>query len=299
MTGAPQLLAASQKMSVALSAQQTVRQQMEGLAQNLRALPAVTDSQIPDLAEHIRQTQGHANDYLSGLSEVMERFYSEIMTYGGVLETVSTQTLKVLRSGAPNAVAMAQDLLQGALNAGGTIDSSLKQLSDDVGIFNDHISADARNLRSDQTKAQQLVAGNEAMLSALKEKERAYQQELKSKRRQEIIIGIFTLGIGAAIMELTGYIKSTERDIDKAKKQATALEGDIARLGATVGALTAFVKAAAILSGLSMNLEKGWQTVSVSLQEVMDHDVPASFMEATVNSILADWDQVAAVAKNL
>ncbi len=272
---------------------------MEGLAQNLRALPTVTDSQIPDLAEHIRQTQGHANDYLSGLSESMERFYSEIMTYGEVLDTVSTQALKVLQSDAPNAVAMAQDLLKGALNAGGTIESSLKQLSGDIGIFNDHISADARNLRSDQTRARQLVTGNEAMLAALKEKEHAYQEELKSKRRQEIIIGIFTLGIGAAIMELTGYIKSTERDIDKAKKEAAALERDIARLGATIGALTAFVKGTAILSGLSVSLERGWQTVNVSLQEVTDHDVPESFMTATINSIMADWDQVAAVAKNL
>jgi septal ring factor EnvC (AmiA/AmiB activator) len=100
-------------------------------------------------------------------------------------------------------------------------------------------------------------------------------------------------------MDLTGYIKSTEKDIDKAKKQTASLEQHIAQLGATVGALTAFVKGTAILSGLSAKLQKGWQTVNVSLQEVTDHDVPASFVTATVNSIMADWDQVVAVAKNL
>ncbi len=283
----------------ALDGQQTVRRQMESLANNLRSLPDIANPQMPDLAPHISAVKTHAYDYLSGLSEEMNHFYDETINYGEELEKAANHALAVLKSGRSEASTDVIELFRPVLDSGNSIEASLNQLCKDIGAFDDKINADARNLLSDQQKAQQLLAGDEARLYSLNMRIESLKRELESKRRTEIIAGIFTLGIAAAIMELTNYMESTERDISEARRQTAIVHQQDDQLFATCSALTAFINGTAVLSGLAMNLEKGWQTVIADLKEITDHKIPENFMEATINSILADWKQVAKAVEGL
>ncbi|MCR1315166.1 hypothetical protein NR288_24445 [Enterobacter sp. BT855] len=115
----------------------------------------------------------------------------------------------------------------------------------------------------------------------------------------EIIIGIFTFGIGAAIMELTGYVQSTEQAIAQAQQETGMLYQEIGQLGATSDALNALTKGTAILCGLTQSLQYGWQTVTADLSEVTQQQVTADFLIVSVNTVQANWQEVMRTVEQL
>ncbi|WP_397452873.1 HBL/NHE enterotoxin family protein [Pseudomonas sp. NA-150] len=287
-------------MSVALGAQQTVRQQMQQVAQQLGAMPLIQNPQLPALAGHIDTVKNHANVYLSAISAEMNTVCALIQQYGVQLNATTGQVLTIVNVNSDNAViGQAQTLLKNVLNASGPLNAALNQLVSQVAAFNNDITADSRNLIVDQQQAQQIFAADQAHLQSLTAQLRALQQQLADKKRDEIIIGIFTFGIGAAIMELTGYVQSTENAINQANQQTNQLSQEMAQLMATLQALSAFSSGTAILSGLSQCLLKGWQTVNADLREVTQSMIPAAFLIATVNTINANWNEVVTAAAQL
>lgn len=277
----------------ALTAQQNVRQQMTQVAQQLEKLPPINDPQIPDLNGNILSVRNHANYYLSEVLVKMDVLLSEIMKYGNEMNSTVAKILSELKiSGSQDSIAKVQGELKQLLSDSAPLSASLNNFNEVVIAFNNDITADSRKLLADQQRAQQLLASDKARLAALNDQLNALNAELASKKRMEIIIGIFTFGIGAAIMELTGYVESTERAIGQAQQETGQLNQEIGQLGATSNALNALTQGTAILCGLTQSLQHGWQTVNAELAEVAQQQVTADFLVATVNTVQANWQEV-------
>lgn len=277
----------------ALTAQQNVRQQMTQVAQQLEKLPPINDPQIPDLNGNILSVRNHANYYLSEVLVKMDVLLSEIMKYGNEMDSTVAQILSELKvSGSQESITKAQGEIKQLLSDSAPLSASLNNFNEVVIAFNNDITADSRKLLADQQRAQQLLASDKARLAALNDQLNALNAELASKKRMEIIIGIFTFGIGAAIMELTGYVESTERAIGQAQQETGQLNQEIGQLGATSNALNALTQGTAILCGLTQSLQHGWQTVNAELAEVTQQQVTADFLVATVNTVQANWQEV-------
>lgn len=279
--------------SQALTAQQTVRQQMTQVAQQLEHLPVINNPQIPDLNKNICSVRNHANNYLSNISLKMDSLFSEIIKYGNEMDSTVARVLADLKaSGSPETITTAQGQIKQLLSDSAPLSASLNNFNNIIISFNNDITTDSRNLLADQQRAQQLLASDQARLVALNSQLNALNAQLESKKRMEIIIGIFTLGIGAAIMELTGYVQSTERAIGQAQQETEQLYQEMGQLGATSNALNALTKGTAILCGLTQSLQHGWQTVNAELAEVTQQQVTADFLIASINTVQANWQEV-------
>lgn len=284
----------------ALAAQQNVRQQMKQVAQQLEQLPPINDPQISDLNENIVSVHNHANYYLSDIVVKMDSLYSEVIRFGDELDsTVSNIRSELNGPDGQEYLAKAQGQIKQLLSDSAPLSASLNNFNEVVISFNNDITSDSRNLLADQQKAQQLLAADRARLEALNAQLNALNAELESKKRMEIIIGIFTLGIGAAIMELTGYVQSTERAIGQAQQETERLYQEIGQLGATSDALNALTKGTAILCGLTQSLQYGWQTVTAELSEVTQQQVTADFLIVSVNTVQANWQEVMRTVEQL
>jgi len=284
----------------ALAAQQNVRQQMKQVAQQLEQLPPINDPQISDLNENIVSVHNHANYYLSDIVVKMDSLYSEVIRFGDALDsTVANIRSELNGPDGQEYLAKAQGQIKQLLSDSAPLSASLNNFNEVVISFNNDITSDSRNLLADQQKAQQLLAADRARLEALNAQLNALNAELESKKRMEIIIGIFTLGIGAAIMELTGYVQSTERAIGQAQQETERLYQEIGQLGATSDALNALTKGTAILCGLTQSLQYGWQTVTAELSEVTQQQVTADFLIVSVNTVQANWQEVMRTVEQL
>ena len=284
----------------ALTAQQNVRQQMTQVAQQLEQLPPINDPQIPDLNENIVSVHNHANYYLSDIVVKMDSLYSEVIRFGDELDsTVSNIRSELNGPDGQEYLAKAQGQIKQLLSDSAPLSASLNDFDGVVISFNNDITTDSRNLLADQQRAQQLLAADRARLEALNAQLNALNAELESKKRMEIIIGIFTLGIGAAIMELTGYVQSTERAIGQAQQETGVLYQEIGQLGATSDALNALTKGTAILCGLTQSFQYGWQTVTAELSEVTQQQVTADFLIVSVNTVQANWQEVMRTVEQL
>lgn len=284
----------------ALAAQQNVRQQMKQVAQQLEQLPPINDPQISDLNENIVSVHNHANYYLSDIVVKMDSLYSEVIRFGDELDsTVANIRSELNGPDGQGYLTKAQGQIKQLLSDSAPLSASLNNFNEVVISFNNDITSDSRNLLADQQKAQQLLAADRARLEALNAQLNALNAELESKKRMEIIIGIFTLGIGAAIMELTGYVQSTERAIGQAQQETVRLYQEIGQLGATSDALNALTKGTAILCGLTQSLQYGWQTVTAELSEVTQQQVTADFLIVSVNTVQANWQEVMRTVEQL
>ncbi|MBO4150030.1 HBL/NHE enterotoxin family protein [Enterobacter ludwigii] len=284
----------------ALTAQQNVRQQMMQVAQQLEQLPPINDPQISDLNENIFSVRNHANYYLSDIVVKMDSLYSEVIKFGGELDsTVANIRSELNGPDGQEYLTKAQGQIKQLLADSAPLSASLNDFNKVIISFNNDITTDSRNLLADQQRAQQLLAADQARLEALNAQLNALNAELESKKRMEIIIGIFTLGIGAAIMELTGYVQSTERAIAQAQQETGMLYQEIGQLGATSDALNALTKGTAILCGLTQSLQYGWQTVTAELSEVTQQQVTADFLIVSVNAVQANWQEVMRTVEQL
>lgn len=284
----------------ALTAQQNVRQQMTQVAQQLEQLPPINDPQISDLNGNILSVHNHANYYLSDIVVKMDSLYSEVIKFGGELDsTVANIRSELNGPDGQEYLTKAQGQIKQLLSDSAPLSASLNDFNGVVISFNNDITTDSRNLLADQQRAQQLLAADRARLEALNAQLNALNAELESKKRMEIIIGIFTLGIGAAIMELTGYVQSTERAIGQAQQETGILYQEIGQLGATSDALNALTKGTAILCGLTQSLQYGWQTVTAELSEVTQQQVAADFLIVSVNTVQANWQEVMRTVEQL
>ena len=284
----------------ALTAQQNVRQQMTQVAQQLEQLPPINDPQISDLNGNILSVHNHANYYLSDIVVKMDSLYSEVIKFGGELDsTVANIRSELNGPDGQEYLTKAQGQIKQLLSDSTPLSASLNNFNEVVISFNNDITTDSRNLLADQQRAQQLLAADRARLEALNAQLNALNAELESKKRMEIIIGIFTLGIGAAIMELTGYVQSTERAIGQAQQETGMLYQEIGQLGATSDALNALTKGTAILCGLTQSLQYGWQTVTAELSEVTQQQVTADFLIVSVNTVQANWQEVMRTVEQL
>ncbi|MFL7890164.1 HBL/NHE enterotoxin family protein [Enterobacter pseudoroggenkampii] len=284
----------------AFAAQQNVRQQMKQVAQQLEQLPPINDPQISDLNENIVSVHNHANYYLSDIVVKMDSLYSDVIRFGDALDsTVANIRSELNGPDGQEYLAKAQGQIKQLLSDSAPLSASLNNFNEVVISFNNDITSDSRNLLADQQKAQQLLAADRARLEALNAQLNALNAELESKKRMEIIIGIFTLGIGAAIMELTGYVQSTERAIGQAQQETERLYQEIGQLGATSDALNALTKGTAILCGLTQSLQYGWQTVTAELSEVTQQQVTADFLIVSVNTVQANWQEVMRTVEQL
>lgn len=284
----------------ALTAQQNVRQQMTQVAQQLEQLPPINDPQISDLNGNILSVHNHANYYLSDIVVKMDSLYSEVIKFGGELDsTVANIRSELNGPDGQEYLTKAQGQIKQLLSDSTPLSASLNDFNKVVISFNNDITMDSRNLLADQQRAQQLLAADRARLEALNAQLNALNAELESKKRMEIIIGIFTLGIGAAIMELTGYVQSTERAIGQAQQETGMLYQEIGQLGATSDALNALTKGTAILCGLTQSLQYGWQTVTAELSEVTQQQVTADFLIVSVNTVQANWQEVMRTVEQL
>ncbi|NJQ18409.1 HBL/NHE enterotoxin family protein [Pantoea sp. LS15] len=284
----------------ALTAQQNVRQQMMQVAQQLEQLPPINDPQISDLNENIFSVRNHANYYLSDIVVKMDSLYSEVIKFGGELDsTVANIRSELNGPDGQEYLTKAQGQIKQLLADSAPLSASLNDFNQVIISFNNDITTDSRNLLADQQRAQQLLAADQARLEALNAQLNALNAELESKKRMEIIIGIFTLGIGAAIMELTGYVQSTERAIAQAQQETGMLYQEIGQLGATSDALNALTKGTAILCGLTQSLQYGWQTVTAELSEVTQQQVTADFLIVSVNAVQANWQEVMRTVEQL
>jgi len=284
----------------ALTAQQNVRQQMTQVAQQLEQLPPINDPQISDLNGNILSVHNHANYYLSDIVVKMDSLYSEVIKFGGELDsTVANIRSELNGPDGQEYLTKAQGQIKQLLSDSAPLSASLNNFNEVVISFNNDITTDSRNLLADQQRAQQLLAADRARLEALNAQLNALNAELESKKRMEIIIGIFTLGIGAAIMELTGYVQSTERAIGQAQQETGMLYQEIGQLGATSDALNALTKGTAILCGLTQSLQYGWQTVTAELSEVTQQQVTADFLIVSVNTVQANWQEVMRTVEQL
>ncbi|TFB20304.1 hypothetical protein E3U32_20930 [Lelliottia nimipressuralis] len=284
----------------ALTAQQNVRQQMTQVAQQLEQLPPINDPQISDLNGNILSVHNHANYYLSDIVVKMDSLYSEVIKFGGELDsTVANIRSELNGPDGQEYLTKAQGQIKQLLSDSAPLSASLNDFNGVVISFNNDITTDSRNLLADQQRAQQLLAADRARLEALNAQLNALNAELESKKRMEIIIGIFTLGIGAAIMELTGYVQSTERAIGQAQQETGILYQEIGQLGATSDALNALTKGTAILCGLTQSLQYGWQTVTAELSEVTQQQVTADFLIVSVNTVQANWQEVMRTVEQL
>ncbi len=288
-----QARASSQNLPLTLAAQQSVYNMMQATAQQMLGLPSISSSPISDLPAHIVMVKNDAQWFIGALSQQINTWVSTLSAFGNTLNTAADRALTVLQGGDASAVTQAQQIMQPVLSQGGSVSSALQAFNSSLGDYNNRIAADNRNFANDQQQAQQLLAADQAQLAALNAQYNALQQELADKRRTEIIVGIFTFGIGAAIMELTGYIESTEHDIANAQQQTAILQQQMAQLGACYSLLRSFANGSAILSGLTANMQTEWQTLNASLQEIVGHPVPADFLKANILAILKDWQQVA------
>ncbi len=288
-----QARASSQNLPLTLAAQQSVYNMMQVTAQQMLGLPSISSSPISDLPAHIVMVKNDAQWFIGALSQQINTWVSTLSAFGNTLNTAADRALTVLQGGDASAVTQAQQIMQTVLSQGGSVSSALQAFNSSLGDYNNRITADNRNFANDQQQAQQLLAADQAQLAALNARYNALQQELADKRRTEIIVGIFTFGIGAAIMELTGYIESTEHDIANAQQQTAILQQQMAQLGACYSLLRSFANGSAILSGLTANMQTEWQTLNASLQEIVGHPVPADFLKANILAILKDWQQVA------
>lgn len=284
----------------ALTAQQNVRQQMTQVAQQLEQLPPINDPQISDLNGNILSVHNHANYYLSDIVVKMDSLYSEVIKFGDELDsTVANIRSELNGPDGQEYLTKAQGQIKQLLSDSAPLSASLNNFNEVVISFNNDITTDSRNLLADQQRAQQLLAADRARLEALNAQLNALNAELESKKRMEIIIGIFTLGIGAAIMELTGYVQSTERAIGQAQQETGMLYQEIGQLGATSDALNALTKGTAILCGLTQSLQYGWQTVTAELSEVTQQQVTADFLIVSVNTVQANWQEVMRTVEQL
>lgn len=284
----------------ALTAQQNVRQQMTQVAQQLEQLPPINDPQISDLNGNILSVHNHANYYLSDIVVKMDSLYSEVIKFGGELDsTVANIRSELNGADGQEYLTKAQGQIKQLLSDSAPLSASLNDFNGVVISFNNDITTDSRNLLADQQRAQQLLAADRARLEALNAQLNALNAELESKKRMEIIIGIFTLGIGAAIMELTGYVQSTERAIGQAQQETGVLYQEIGQLGATSDALNALTKGTAILCGLTQSFQYGWQTVTAELSEVTQQQVTADFLIVSVNTVQANWQEVMRTVEQL
>ncbi|WP_148241665.1 HBL/NHE enterotoxin family protein [Enterobacter asburiae] len=284
----------------ALTAQQNVRQQMTQVAQQLEQLPPINDPQIPDLNGNIFSVHNHANYYLSDIVVKMDLLYSAVIKFGDELNsTVANIRTELNGPDGQEYLTKAQGQIKQLLSDSAPLSASLNDFNEVVISFNNDITKDSRNLLADQQRAQQLLAADRARLEALNAQLNALNAELESKKRMEIIIGIFTLGIGAAIMELTGYVQSTERAIGQAQQETGMLYQEIGQLGATSDALNALTKGTAILCGLTQSLQHGWQTVTAELSEVTQQQVTADFLIVSVNTVQANWQEVMRTVEQL
>lgn len=284
----------------ALTAQQNVRQQMTQVAQQLEQLPPINDPQISDLNGNILSVHNHANYYLSDIVVKMDSLYSEVIKFGDELDsTVANIRSELNGPDGQEYLTKAQGQIKQLLSDSAPLSASLNNFNGVVISFNNDITTDSRNLLADQQRAQQLLAADRARLEALNAQLNALNAELESKKRMEIIIGIFTLGIGAAIMELTGYVQSTERAIGQAQQETGMLYQEIGQLGATSDALNALTKGTAILCGLTQSLQYGWQTVTAELSEVTQQQVTADFLIVSVNTVQANWQEVMRTVEQL
>lgn len=284
----------------ALTAQQNVRQQMTQVAQQLEQLPPINDPQISDLNRNIISVHNHANYYLSDIVVKMDSLYSEVIKFGDELDsTVASIRSELNGPDGQEYLTKAQGQIKQLLSDSAPLSASLNNFNEVVISFNNDITTDSRNLLADQQRAQQLLAADRARLEALNAQLNALNAELESKKRMEIIIGIFTLGIGAAIMELTGYVQSTERAIGQAQQETGMLYQEIGQLGATSDALNALTKGTAILCGLTQSLQYGWQTVTAELSEVTQQQVTADFLIVSVNTVQANWQEVMRTVEQL
>jgi chromosome segregation ATPase len=284
----------------ALTAQQNVRQQMTQVAQQLEQLPPINDPQISDLNGNILSVHNHANYYLSDIVVKMDSLYSEVIKFGDELDsTVANIRSELNGPDGQEYLTKAQGQIKQLLSDSAPLSASLNDFNKVVISFNNDITTDSRNLLADQQRAQQLLAADRARLEALNAQLNALNAELESKKRMEIIIGIFTLGIGAAIMELTGYVQSTERAIGQAQQETGMLYQEIGQLGATSDVLNALTKGTAILCGLTQSLQYGWQTVTAELSEVTQQQVTADFLIVSVNTVQANWQEVMRTVEQL
>lgn len=284
----------------ALTAQQNVRQQMTQVAQQLEQLPPINDPQISDLNGNILSVHNHANYYLSDIVVKMDSLYSEVIKFGDELDsTVANIRSELNGPDGQEYLTKAQGKIKQLLSDSAPLSASLNDFNKVVISFNNDITTDSRNLLADQQRAQQLLAADRARLEALNAQLNALNAELESKKRTEIIIGVFTLGIGAAIMELTGYVQSTERAIGQAQQETGMLYQEIGQLGATSDALNALTKGTAILCGLTQSLQYGWQTVTAELSEVTQQQVTADFLIVSVNTVQANWQEVMRTVEQL
>lgn len=284
----------------ALTAQQNVRQQMTQVAQQLEQLPPINDPQISDLNGNILSVHNHANYYLSDIVVKMDSLYSEVVKFGGELDsTVANIRSELNGPDGQEYLTKAQGQIKQLLSDSAPLSAALNDFNEVVISFNNDITTDSRNLLADQQRAQQLLAADRARLEALNAQLNALKAELESKKRTEIIIGVFTLGIGAAIMELTGYVQSTERAIGQAQQETGMLYQEIGQLSATSDALNALTKGTAILCGLTQSLQYGWQTVTAELSEVTQQQVTADFLIVSVNTVQANWQEVMRTVEQL
>ena len=284
----------------ALTAQQNVRQQMTQVAQQLEQLPPINDPQISDLNGNILSVHNHANYYLSDIVVKMDSLYSEVVKFEGELDsTVANIRSELNGPDGQEYLTKAQGQIKQLLSDSAPLSAALNDFNEVVISFNNDITTDSRNLLADQQRAQQLLAADRARLEALNAQLNALKAELESKKRTEIIIGVFTLGIGAAIMELTGYVQSTERAIGQAQQETGMLYQEIGQLSATSDALNALTKGTAILCGLTQSLQYGWQTVTAELSEVTQQQVTADFLIVSVNTVQANWQEVMRTVEQL
>ncbi|HBH7064849.1 TPA: HBL/NHE enterotoxin family protein [Enterobacter cloacae] len=284
----------------ALTAQQNVRQQMTQVAQQLEQLPPINDPQISDLNGNILSVHNHANYYLSDIVVKMDSLYSEVVKFGDELDsTVANIRSELNGPDGQEYLTKVQGQIKQLLSDSAPLSASLNDFNEVVISFNNDITTDSRNLLADQQRAQQLLAADRARLEALNAQLNALKAELESKKRTEIIIGVFTFGIGAAIMELTGYVQSTERAIGQAQQETGMFYQEIGQLGATSDALNALTKGTAILCGLTQSLQYGWQTVTAELSEVTQQQVTADFLIVSVNTVQANWQEVMRTVEQL
>jgi len=280
-------------------AEQTIRHRMECVANNILSLPDIENPEIWELTRHIHAAKAHASDYLSNLSMEMDLLYDETKKYGKQLEATANDVSILLKMHRPGYSDMIKDAISDVLESGNSFKKCLNQLITDISAFDNEITADARSLLSDQQTVQLHLSEDEDQLRNLAYEMELLRVQLESERRAEIIVGIFTFGIGAAIMELSIRAERLEEHIRDANIQAKYMNQQINELHSISLALAAFINGTTILSGLAINLEKEWQTVVANLKEVTDHKVTECFIEAAIKSILLDWNDVVKIVEGL
>lgn len=290
MTHSNSLSPANPGIAVALVAEQSVRQQLRNVAAHLMDMPPIEEPQIPDLAANIDAVRTHASMYFNNLSGEMDEVYRAIIRYGQQLQNTNETVLDMLKANPGSAVvAKAQSMLKEVLQLAAPVDTLLQRLTATIATFDGLVNGDARNLLGDQAQAQRLLMEDRARLCALNQQMEGLEQQLAYEQREEIIIGIFTLGIGALIMELEHTLQDAEQAIQQVYRQTDMLGQQMSQLGATANALGGFANGTALLSGLAQCLLRGWQTLNASLSEVTQQTVPPAFLVATVNTVSANW----------